>query len=326
MEKTLRWGILSTARINRAMITALRVTKRNQLAAIASRSLENARDYAREWNIPTAYGSYEALLADPAIDVVYIPLPNHLHMEWVLKAAAAGKHVLCEKPIALSVADVDSIQAAARQYQVHIAEGFMYRHHPQTLKVKELVAAGEIGEVSYIQGSFSFPLNRPEDYRWQPDQGGGSLWDVGCYPLSYAMLIAGTAPVEVMGWQKLAPSGVDATFVGQLRFASGLLAHIQSSFVLPKFARMELRGSTGTLLIPTPFRSQENHPFSLRQEKEKVYKVKGVELFRGEVENMADVILDGKPARLALEESRRIIQSLVGLYESARTNRPVLLK
>lgn len=325
MQKILRWGILSTARINRAMITALRATKRNQMTAIASRSLENAREFAGQWKIPSAYSSYEALLADPNIDVVYIPLPNHMHVEWVLKAAAAGKHVLCEKPLALSVADVDSVLTAARQNRVHIAEGFMYRHHPQTLKVKELVDAGEIGAVGYIQGSFSFQLDRPEDYRWKAAQGGGSLWDVGCYPLSYAMLIAGEAPVEVMGWQKLAPSGVDATFVGQLRFASGMLAQIQSSFVLPKFTRVELRGSTGTIQIPTPFRSQNDHQFSLCKDKETVFKVKGVELFRGEVENMAEVILDGQPPRLPLEESCQIIRSLVALYQSAQTGKPMLV-
>ncbi len=325
MKEILRWGILSTARINRAMIPALRATRRNRLTAIASRSLDNAQSYAREWEIPTAYGSYEALLADPDVDVVYIPLPNHMHLDWVLRAAAAGKHVLCEKPLALSISEVDSILAAARLHQVHIAEGYMYRHHPQTLQVSNLVEAGEIGAVSYIQGSFSFPLTRPEDYRWKPDQGGGSLWDVGCYPLSYAMLIARAAPVEVMGWQVPAPSGVDGTFVGQLRFASGLMAQIQSSFMLPKFASMELRGSNGTLLIPTPYRSQESHSFSVRKDKEKVYKVKGVELFRGEVENMAEVILDGKSPRLPLEESRQIIRSLVALYQSAQMGKPVMI-
>lgn len=322
----LRWGLMGTARINRAMIAALRASKRNRLAAVASRSLDKARAYANEWDIPTAFGSYEALLADPGIDVVYIPLPNDLHVEWVLRAIAAGKHVLCEKPMALNVSDVDAIIAAARANRVHVAEAFMYRHHPRTLKVKELVDSGEIGELRFIQGSFSFPLARPDDYRWNPAQGGGSLWDVGCYPLGYALLMAGAAPVEVMGWQKLAPSGVDATFAGQLRFSGGLLAQIQSSFELPRYMNIELRGSGGTLLVPAFLKSQGRQQFTLQKEYDRVFRIRGVELFSGEVENMADVVLDGLPARLTLAQSREITRCLEALYESARAGKPVLLK
>lgn len=326
MDKILHWGILGTARINRSLIAALRPSKRNRLAAIASRSLEKAQEYARAWRIPAAYGSYEALLADPTIDVVYIPLPNHLHLEWTLKAAAAGKHVLCEKPLALNVTDVDAMIAAARLHQVHIAEAFMYRHHPLTLKVKELVAAGAIGELRYIQGAFSFQLERPDDYRWNPGQGGGSLWDLGGYLVGYAMLLADAAPVEVMGWQKMAASGVDATFVGQLRFAGGLLAQIQCSYEIPKFRVMELHGSTASISIPD-FLQSKNHPaFALQKEgTKKMFRFPSAETFRGEVEAMADVILNGAPPRLTLEESRQIIQVLTALYRSAQSGKPELV-
>lgn len=325
VEKVLRWGLLGTARINRSLIPALRATSRHCLAAVASRSLEKAQQYAREWKIPNAYGSYEALLEDPNVDVVYIPLPNNLHVEWAVRAAAAGKHVLCEKPLALSVEEVDAILSAARAHNVHIAEAFQYRHHARTLKVKELIDAGQIGELRYIQGSFSYPLDRPDDIRWNPEMGGGSLWDVGCYPLSYAMLAAGAPPVEVMGWQKMAPSGVDAGFVGQLRFASGLQAHIQCSFEMHRTMKMELYGSSGAILVPAFLRTRTLQRFTLQKDGERVYRFWPTQLFRGEVENMAAVILDGQPPRLPLEESRQIIQTLTALYQSARTGKPVLL-
>jgi len=323
MEKILRWGLLGTARINRSLIPPLRSSRRNQLAAVASRSLEKAQEYAREWNIPSAYGSYQALLDDPKIDVVYISLPNHLHVEWALKAAEAGKHVLCEKPIALRTEDVDAMLAASKTHNVHIAEAFMYRHHAQTLKVQELLETGAIGELQTAQGSFLFKLNRPGSYRWEPDQGGGSLWDVGCYPLGYAIMAVGAAPVEVMGWQRIAPSGIDHTFFGQMRFANGVLAQIQSSFALPSFSNMELRGTEGALLIPDPFTPSQRSQFILQREKNHKVRVKGSELYLGEVENMSDVILNGAPARVPLEESRRIVQSLAALHRSAETGQPV---
>src|SRR4026208_2380806 len=138
-DKVLNWGLLSTARINRALITPLRASKRNHLLAVASRTQASADGYAREWKIPRAPGSYEALLADPEIDIVYNSLPNQLHAEWTIKAVEAGKHVLCEKPLALNVEEVDAMQEAARKHGQVVAEAFMYRHHPQTLKVQEMV-------------------------------------------------------------------------------------------------------------------------------------------------------------------------------------------
>ena len=162
-DRVCRWGLLGTARINRMVIPPLRVSHGNRLLAIASRDTARATAYAREWGIERAHGSYEALLADPEIDAVYVPLPNHLHAQWTIEAARAGKHVLCEKPLALSVAEVDAMTSAAREAGVAVAEAFMYRHHPQTLKVRELVQAGAIGRVRFLRGTFSFPLSRPND-------------------------------------------------------------------------------------------------------------------------------------------------------------------
>src|SRR5687767_6482453 len=170
-NKILHWGLLSTARINRSLIPPLRASKRNQLVAVGSRAQDSADKYAQEWKIPRAHGSYEALLADPEIDVIYNPLPNHLHAEWTIKAVEAGKHVLCEKPLALNVEEVDAIQSAARKHGRIVMEAFMYRHHPQTLKVQELVKNGSLGTLKLIRGSFSYVLSREGDVRLKPEMG-----------------------------------------------------------------------------------------------------------------------------------------------------------
>src|SRR5689334_5476053 len=176
-DKILNWGLISTANINAALITPLRASARNRLTAVASRTQAKADAYAKQWGIDKAYGTYDALLADPDIDVIYNPLPNHLHAEWTIKAMEAGKHVLCEKPLALNVDEVDAIQAAAQKHGRVVAEAFMYRHHPQTLKVQELVKSGSLGTLKLIRGSFSFVLTHEGDVRLNPEWGGGSIWD-----------------------------------------------------------------------------------------------------------------------------------------------------
>jgi len=326
MSKVLNWGLLSTARINRALIPPLQVSRRNKLLAVASRSQATADAYAREKKIPRAYGSYEALLADPEIDVIYNPLPNHLHAEWTIKAVQAGKHVLCEKPLALSVDEVDAIFAAARQHGRVVAEAFMYRHHPQTLKVQEIVQSGSLGTLKLIRGSFTFVLTREGDVRLKPEWGGGSIWDVGCYPISYARAVVGEEPLEVFGWQVTGPTGIDETFVGQMRFGGGVIAQFDSSFVIPFHAFMEIVGSEGTLNIPHPFKPGIAEKIYLtRGERIETITIKGGELYSGEVEDMADAILLGRTPRVTLEDSRANVAAIAALLESARTGRPVQL-
>src|SRR6185436_3063178 len=242
------------AHINRALITPLRASKRNHLLAVASRTQESADRYAREWKIPRAHGSYEALLADPEIDVIYNPLPNHLHAEWTIKSVEAGKHVLCEKPLALNEDEVDAIRAAARKHGRVVAEAFMYRHHPQTLKVQEMVKSGSLGTLKLIRGSFSYVLSGEGNVRLKPEWGGGSIWDVGCYPISYTRTVVGEAPLEVFGWQVTGQTGIDETFVGQMRFDKDVLAQFDSSFAIPFHVFLEIIGSEGTLNIPNPFK------------------------------------------------------------------------
>ena len=324
MDKILNWGLLSTARINRALITPLQASKRNRLVAVASRSQKKADTYAKEREIPRAYGSYEALLADPEIDVIYNPLPNHLHAEWTIKAVEAGKHVLCEKPLALNVDEVDAVQAAARKHGRVVAEAFMYRHHPQTLKVQELVRDGSLGSVKLIRGSFRYVLSREGDVRLTPEWGGGSIWDVGCYPISYVRSVLADEPLEVFGQQVTGPTGIDDTFVGQMRFANDVLAQFDSSFVLPFVSFMVIVGSEGTLNISNPYKPNEDEKiYLIRNGKTEIISIQGQELYIGEVEDMADAILLGKEPRISLDDSRGNVMTITSLLESARTGKVI---
>ena len=325
-DKILNWGLLSTAHINHSLIPDLRLSKRNHLLAVASRSQESAKSFAKNWKISRTHGSYEALLADPDIDVIYNPLPNHLHAEWTIKAVEAGKHVLCEKPIVLNVAEVDAIAAAAGKHKRVVAEAFMYRHHPQTLKAMELVRDGSLGTLKLLRGSFSFVLDREGDIRLDPAMGGGSIWDVGCYPISFMRAALGAEPLEAFGWQVTGQTGIDDTFVGQLRFAGDVYGQFDSSFVIPFHAYMEIVGSEGTLIIPEPFKPGLNGKiFLVRDGKTETIKVKGQALYLGEVEDMADAILLGKAPRISLEDSRANVAAIKALLESARTGAAVKL-
>lgn len=326
MDKTLNWGLLSTAKINRALIKPLNASKRTRLLAVASRSQSSADAYAQEWKIPRAYGSYEALLNDPEIDVIYNSLPNHLHAEWTIKALRAGKHVLCEKPFALTLDEVDAVIAASKETGRVVAEAFMYRHHAQTLKVKEILDSGQLGTLQFIKGAFSFKLEREGDIRWMAEMGGGSIWDVGCYPISYAQMLVGAEPAEVFGCQVLGEGGSDNTFIGQMRFGNGVLMQFDSSFVVPLRSYMEIVGSEGVLLIPNPFKPGKTNTVRVMQGgEETIIKVKGDELYMGEVDDMCDAILKNSPTRVSLEDTRANIQTILGFVKSAQTGKLVTI-
>jgi len=328
-DKILRWGIMGTARINNALIPPLNVSPRNRLLAVASRDREKAQQYAREKGIERAHGSYEALLADPEIDVVYISLPNRLHAEWTIKAAAAGKHVLCEKPIALSLADVDAIADAGARYGVVIAEAFMYRHHPQTLKVCELIESGAIGQIRLIRGGFSYPLARAGDVWLKPELGGGSIWDVGCYPISFARTVMGGAtPDEVFGWEIVGPTGVDISFFGQMRYANGVHVQIDSSFQSALRMVMEFVGSEGCITLDNAFKPDAESQLSLQHGDGsiEILRFPDAALYLGEVEDLYDAVVHGKPQLIPLADSSKNIATILALLQSARASAPVQLK
>jgi predicted dehydrogenase len=322
----LRWGLLSTANITKVLLDPLRTSKRNRLLAVASRSQDKADEYARKNRVERAYGSYADLLADPDIDVIYNPLPNHLHAEWTIKAVQAGKHVLCEKPLALCLEEVDAMSAAAKKYGKVVAEAFMYRTHLQTLRAQEIVASGKLGKVKLVRGSYTYLGTDPDNYRRKPEMGGGGLWDVGCYPLSYTRALLGAEPLEVFGWQVTGPTGVDELFAAQLRFPEDVYAQFDCSVKIPYHVFMEIVGDEATLIIPNPYNPGVKETLYLaRGGKTETIAVRGTESYIGEVEDMADAILLGKPSRVSLADSRANTAAILALFESARTGKPVML-
>lgn len=321
-ESVLQWGLLSTARINRLVIPGIRSAERAELVAVASRSQARAEAYASEWDISRGHGSYQALLEDPGVDVIYISLPNSLHAEWAVRAAKAGKHVLCEKPLAMSVAECDQIIAAAESAGVVAVEGVMYLHHPLLSKARQLVQEGAVGEVTAMRGALSFSLDRPGDVRWDPDLGGGSLWDVGSYPVSFMRWIAGE-PEQVFGCQKLAESGVDQAFAGLLRFPSGLLGTFDCGFRTQFRSEAEVIGSGASLTIEKPYVIGPESRIVLRSaSREEEVRAPAIDVYRSEVDALTAAVLDGAPLPVPLTSSRANVATLVALYESARKGVP----
>lgn len=333
MSNKIRWGLLSTANINDAVIEPIRQAGRSELVAVASRDLAKAQVYAQEKGIPTAYGSYEELLADPNIDVIYNPLPNTLHCEWTVKAAQSGKHVLCEKPITPTLAELDQVEAAARANKVTVFEAFMYLHHPQTRQVKEMIQAGKLGELQLIHSWFAYYLP-PEDshnIRLNSNLAGGALWDVGVYPNSLAIVMAGAgAPVEVWASQIIGETGVDVSLIGQMKFANGVIAQISCGFRTPFHEGAHIIGDKGMLQIIEPWKpgvfGKESYvTFTARDDTKERLVIPQSNPYLAEVEAMEACILDGAEPVVPLSLSRDFLRSVLALYESARTGQVVKL-
>jgi xylose dehydrogenase (NAD/NADP) len=248
-----RWGALSTARINRLAFAAARASRHARFTAVASRDGAKARRQADEHGIERALAGYEALLADPAIDAVYVSLPNALHVEWSMRALAAGKHVLCEKPLSRHPDDVAAAFALAERNGLVLAEAFMYRFHPQTTQVSALIAGGAIGEVAAIAGTLSFRMaDAAHDIRSSAALEGGALMDVGCYCVSGARLFAGE-PTHVHAEAIAGPTGVDVELAAVLRFGERAVATFDASTVLPRRDRLEIAGRAGSIVLEDPW-------------------------------------------------------------------------
>jgi predicted dehydrogenase len=323
--------VLSTARILRRFIPPLLQSPRSELVALASRDPERAREGARRWHARRAHGSYEALLDDPEIDAVYLPLPNHLHTPWLLRCIEAGKHVLCEKPLCLSGEDVEAVAAAAARRGVHVVEAFVHLHHPQLEAMR--AALPEIGPLVLLRAGYSLHISDPANIRFDPARGGGSLWDLGCYPVSLLIALLGAAPEEVIGRQVLAGSGVDQTFTGLLRFAGPeaagrpVLAQIDCGFTTPLRETVEIIGERGTLTPRAPFRADiDGTPGGLTLCVEgrlpQELAIPRYVPFAVEIAAFEDLILDGAPPAVPLSLSAQIAYTLAALYRSARTGQP----
>jgi xylose dehydrogenase (NAD/NADP) len=323
------WGIISTANINRRLIPVIRLSERGELVAIASRDADRASSYAKRWGIPHAFGSYSSMLESDLITAVYISLPNHMHAEWTVKSLEAGKHVLCEKPFALTLDEVDQMIIASKATGLVLSEAFMYRHHPQTKLVGEWVNQGRLGEISLVRGIFNFSLHSRENIRLNQDMGGGSLWDVGVYPISMAQYIMGEPPERVFSDQWIGDTGVDETFVGQLYYSQNRLAQVSSSFRTPFYTSVEILGTEGTLTIHRPFTQMDRERpliFHSATGEPQTLPVPEKELYLGQIEDMNAAILDGKTPYISLDETRNHIRTVLALYESARRRAVVELK
>ncbi|MEV7097974.1 Gfo/Idh/MocA family oxidoreductase [Amycolatopsis sp. NPDC051045] len=256
----LRWGLLAAGTIAAHFAEGVGESEHGVLAAVAARDAGRAQEFAARFGIPKAYGSYEELLADPDVDAVYVSTPHAMHKQWAIAAAEAGKHVLCEKPLTITAADAEEVIAAARAHDVFLMEAFMYRLHPQTRRLAELISAGAIGEVRAVDTTFSFDSNPEETARLSdPALGGGGILDVGCYCTSLARLVAQAAtgqdvvePTEVSGMAHLSATGVDEWATGLLRLPGDILATISCGIRLAREDGIRVFGSRGQIHIPQP--------------------------------------------------------------------------
>jgi predicted dehydrogenase len=256
-----KWGVLGVASIaTRRVIPGMQKGEWSEIAAIASRDLKKAEDAARKLGIPKAYGSYEELLADKEIAVVYNPLPNHLHVPWSIKAAEAGKHVLCEKPLSLTVAEARTLLAVRQRCGVKIGEAFMVKTHPQWLRTRELIQNGAIGELRAIVGAFSYFNRDPQNVRNKPDWGGGGMMDIGCYLITTSRFIFGEEPVRVAGLIERDPDfKTDRLASVILEFPSGQAVFTCSTQLVP-YQRMQFLGTKGRIEIEIPFNAPNDRP------------------------------------------------------------------
>ena len=329
MDK-IRWGVLGVAKIaTEKVIPAMQRGERSTVTAIASRDLAKARAAAARLNIAKAYGSYEELLADPEIDAVYNPLPNHLHVPWTIKAAEHGKHVLCEKPIGLSAAEARDLLAVRDRTGVRIQEAFMVRTHPQWLKVKDLIAEGRIGEVRAVLGAFSYTNRDPDNIRNKPEIGGGALFDIGCYLVNTSRFIFGREPLRVTGAIQRDPEmGTDRLTSVLLDYGTGH-ATGSCSTQMVFYQRLQIFGTTGRIELPIPF----NAPFD---KPSRIIVDTGVDLFGSGVTNIdldicnqytiqgdrfSQAILDGSDVPCPLEDAVKNMACIDAIFRSADSGR-----
>ena len=321
----IRLALASTAAINDALLGGARESSLVEVIGVGSRERARAEAYARERGLERAYGSFDELLADPDVDAVYVALPNALHVEWAVRALEAGKHVLSEKPLTRDPREAERAFDAAERAGRILMEGFMYRHHPQTKRLVQLVRDGELGELRLVRSHFSFTLNRPRDVRWDRDLGGGSLLDLGCYCTNLMRTLAGE-PERVYAEQITAPSGVDVRFAATLRFADGALGHFDCAFDLPRRIGFEAVGSDGSATMLQPF-AEDEVTLEVRRGDELVSS--GTETsnrYGLEVDNFARAIAGEEPPLLDRRDSIGQARALDALLRSAEsTGGPILV-
>jgi predicted dehydrogenase len=311
---------MSTARINRLFLTGAREAANVEIVAVASRDRAQAEQFAREHGIERAYESYESLLADPDIEVVYIPLPNSMHLEWAVRSLEAGKHVLCEKPLTRRAADAAAAFDVAERHDRLLMEAFMYRHNPQTRRLTELVADGAVGRVRMIRAAFSFLARDPADVRLSAALGGGALMDVGCYCVSGARLIGGE-PERVTAEQSTGGDGVDVTFAATMRFPGDVLAHFDAGLALAERDELEVIGEQGSLFLDDPWHCR-TPLIELRRDGEvERVAIDRADSYRLEAENMSAAIRGEAAPLLDRADAIGQARTIEALYTAAASGR-----
>ncbi len=319
-----KWGILSTADINRKLLAGAAESAEVDVVAVASRELERARAFAERHGIPRAYGSYEELLADPDVEAVYVPLPNTLHVDWSIRALEAGKHVLCEKPLDRRPEAVERAFDAAERAGRLLAEAFMYRHHPQTARLAELVRSGAIGELRLVRSAFSYALFDEANIRLRPEVEGGALMDVGCYCVSGSRLLAGE-PERVFGRAYVGPTGTDWVFTGSLRFRNGVLATFDCATCLTSRDELEAVGSEGSLFLDDPWHCTRPVIELRRDGAVERIEVEPANPYRLELEDLSAAIRGERTPLLGREDAVAQARAIDALHRSAETGADVAL-
>ena len=328
--RKLKWGVLSTSRIGmEAVVPALQMCRNGEVVAIASRERVRAEAAAGKLGIATAHGSYEALLADPQVEAVYNPLPNHLHVPWSIRALEAGKHVLCEKPIALNAAEaVQLIQAARLRRELKVMEAFMYRFHPQWLTIRQLLAAGQIGHLTTIYSTFTYHNLDPQDFRNVPEYGGGGLLDIGCYSISSSRWLFGAEPRRVFGVVDYDPTfKIDRLASAILDFGVGT-ATFTCATQVPRYQREDLYGSQGRIVIEAPFTPPHDGParawlHTVDESRQLVSPAANQYQMMGEA--FADAVFSGAEVPTPLEDACANLKVIDAVFESGELGRWVSL-
>ncbi len=328
MTETLNWGILGTARINRKLIPAIRAVKGATAFAVASRSQEQATDYASEYDIPKGFGSYDALLADPKIDCVYIPLPNSMHAEWTINALQAGKHVLCEKPLASNAQEAEEIAAAVERTGLVCFEAFMYRFHPQWERARTLTETDEIGDLKAMHTSFGFPLSDTGNVRLISELAGGALMDVGCYCVNAARQVSRAEPIAVCASAfPHEETGVDKAMAGLLEFEGQFLATFDCGFTGAYRRGASIIGTEGSIELANPWTPGPDEKTTLkvsRPDGVDTFTIPAADEYALQVEHFCDVVRgeEDRP-RWGIDDGVKQMRVLDALYESAESGAKV---
>jgi predicted dehydrogenase len=323
--RKIRWGVLGYARIAReSVMPAILRSANSELYALASQSAAKLAEAQARYPLVRPYASYEELLADPQVDAVYIPLPNSLHREWTLRAAAQGKHVLCEKPIALNAAECREMIAACAARKVTLMEAFMYRYTDRTRQVRAVLESGVLGEIKFVTATFRFLLANPASIKLRPELGGGSLYDIGVYPVNFAGLVADLAGRRLGAAALAVPetvsatahrvAGIDVNFSALLRYPGGLIAALHCGFNAHKRIAAEIIGTEGVLEVPETFFDAAGTLILTRGEERTEIPVAASDRYRLEVEDFAAAVLAGRPPLFSLAETLRNMEVLDRLF------------